>query len=582
MLLAVLASSRVSFSPSDETPVFSQIIRLTSGPGREWAPVISPDGKWVAYLSNARGPTDIWVQFIAGGEAINLSAPAGLEVTPGTGIGGLDMSPDGTRIAVIARMRGTGGPFETWEVPAPLSGPARKLLADFVGFRWSPDGKQIAFIRAGGSAGDALWVANADGTNRREIIPLGGGRHIHWPAWSPDGLIYFIDTKTSLLNMEPSEISRIDPARPVIEPVIATARRAIFPMPLPTGRGFIYAANPDTAELGLWWRASNGGPSRPITVGLGEYAEPRVSADGRSLVCTLYDVHQSLIRVPLDENTGTASPITQGFTGDLDPSVSRSGDRLVFSSSRAGNRHLWTSAIDGSSARPLTSGPALDERPVISPDGRDVAFISDRDGKRAVWLISAEGGAPRKLADANVLGSLAWSRDGRRLTFAGTSGNDWPGLWELSVADGRVRRIPTNPDEAVGDTAPSPVADVIAYVAATTRGVGTSRVAIVDTSGRPVRGSVPDMSNIKIDGFALNGLLAWAPDGKRLAVVSQGTNTPSISILDFEGPRPVRKLIEFSGGPRLRGISWTRDGAAIIVGKHDVGSSDIVMMTARD
>jgi Tol biopolymer transport system component len=90
------------------------------------------------------------------------------------------------------------------------------------------------------------------------------------------------------------------------------------------------------------------------------------------------------------------------------------------------------------------------------------------------------------------------------------------------------------------------------------------------------------MSNIKIDGFALNGLLAWAPDGKRLAVVSQGTNTPSISILDFEGPRPVRKLIEFSGGPRLRGISWTRDGAAIIVGKHDVGSSDIVMMTARD
>ena len=33
-------------------PSFTRILRLTSGPAREWAPAISPDGKWVAYLSN--------------------------------------------------------------------------------------------------------------------------------------------------------------------------------------------------------------------------------------------------------------------------------------------------------------------------------------------------------------------------------------------------------------------------------------------------------------------------------------------------------------------------------------------------
>ena len=70
-----------------------------------------------------------------------------------------------------------------------------------------------------------------------------------------------------------------------------------------------------------------------------------MSADGRMLVCTLDQVHEALIRVSLDENTGTTTTITQGFTGDLDPSISLSGDRLVFSSSRAGNRHLWTSGI---------------------------------------------------------------------------------------------------------------------------------------------------------------------------------------------------------------------------------------------
>jgi Tol biopolymer transport system component len=277
-----------------------------------------------------------------------------------------------------------------------------------------------------------------------------------------------------------------------------------------------------------------------------------------------------------------ATPITYGFTGDLDPSIARSGDRLVFSSSRAGNRHLWTSAIDGSAARPLTGGEALDERPTISPDGREVAFISDRDGKRAVWLTSADGGEPRKLADANVLGSMAWSRDGGHLTFAGTNGGDWPGLWELTVADGRLRQVPTIQSEAVGDTAPSPIADIIAYVAATTSGASSSRVAFVDQSGHSVQDIFPGLSTASLDGFAQNGLLAWAPDGKRLAVVSQGNNTPSVWILDRDATSPLRKLIEFPGGPRLRGISWTRDGAAIIVGKHDVGSSDIVMMTTSD
>ena len=45
-----------------------------------------------------------------------------LEVTNVTGIGGLDISPDGTRVAVMARVRGTSSPLDTWEMPAPLPG----------------------------------------------------------------------------------------------------------------------------------------------------------------------------------------------------------------------------------------------------------------------------------------------------------------------------------------------------------------------------------------------------------------------------------------------------------------------------
>jgi len=55
-------------SAADVAPTFSRVVRLTSGPAVEMGPAISPDGKWIAYLSNARGPADVWVKFLAGGE----------------------------------------------------------------------------------------------------------------------------------------------------------------------------------------------------------------------------------------------------------------------------------------------------------------------------------------------------------------------------------------------------------------------------------------------------------------------------------------------------------------------------------
>ena len=122
-------------------PEYSRVVRLTSGPAREYAPAISPDGKWVAYLSDTGGEPNVWVQFLAGGEPINLTAGSGLIVSSGTGIGGLEISPDGARVAVMARS--TGVRQQTYKIPAPLPGKPRKVLEDsMVGMRWSPDGGQ--------------------------------------------------------------------------------------------------------------------------------------------------------------------------------------------------------------------------------------------------------------------------------------------------------------------------------------------------------------------------------------------------------------------------------------------------------
>ena len=574
-LLSAVSMGLVRRAPAEgHAPRFSRIVPVTTGPAREIGPAISPDGKWVAYISNLRGQPDVWVKFLAGGEAANLTASAGIDVSATTGISGLEISPDGTRIAVMAKTRGSEEPFATWAMPAPLPGVPRKLLdAGFLGVRWSSDGRQIAYIRAGAAAGDALWVADADGTNRREIIAARNGVHVHWPTWSRDGFIYFTRTVTTF-NLDQSEIYRIDSRGGEPSPVVTTLRRAMYPLPVPGLDGLIYSANSVGVELGLWWRANAGGDPQRLSFGTGDYAEPRISSDGRTLVATRFELRQSLTRIaatPAD--FGRTTLLTDGYGGDLDPSVSPAGDRIAFSSSRSGDRNLWTADIDGTDLRPLTSGSAQDDRPVFSRDGKQIAFVSDRDGRRGLWVIGADGGTPRKVADVSPTGGLSWSADGKSVIYAAGEGG-WPGLWSVSIENGQLQRIATR--GAVSEPAWNPVRDLIAYLEPATSGPGFTRISFVDSAGLPQYEKLPPSPAVS-GGFG-NGMLAWSPDGRRLAVISQNSNAAaSVWIVNPESVTPFQKLSELPAGPRIRGIAWTRDGAAVIFGQHDT-MSDIVLL----
>ena len=201
-----LFATRPQSTATVEAPFVTRVLRLTSGPAHESGAAISPDGKWVAYLSNARGPTDIWVKFIAGGDPVNLTGSTGLEVQSQSDIGGLAISPDGATIAFDARVRDVEPTsFATWVVPAPLGGvPRRFLTGGNRAVRWSRDGTRLVYVEAGSSAGDALWVADADGGNPKEIAPRRGGMHKHWPTWSADGRHVYLNYSISTSNAEPT------------------------------------------------------------------------------------------------------------------------------------------------------------------------------------------------------------------------------------------------------------------------------------------------------------------------------------------------------------------------------------------
>jgi TolB protein len=565
----VAGSSAVSPSPR-----LSRTVRLTNTPAREFGPAISPDGKWVAYYSDARGPTDIWVTYVDSGATLNLTSSLGMRLPARTNIGGLAISPDGASLAFYGTRDATQNTYDTWVMPAPLGGAPRKLLEGMQGVQWSPDGKLLAYILPGSSVGDTLIVADADGGNAREILGAAGGRHVHWPMWSRDGQSLYFIYSYQPWNTEQSEIYRVPVSGGAPVAVVRSIRRAVYPVPLPGG-DLLFSANPESVDLGLWWQSGRGGPAAALTTGVGEYTEARVSNDGRRLVSMVVEERQSLVAIDLTGPRPTLHPLTDGYGGDLDPASDPTSDRIVFSSARSGHRNLWTARQDATDARPLTSGTASDHHPAFSPDGRRIAFVSDRGGHWGIWVVNADGGAPKLVAPATIFDSISWSADGTRILFSTPSPGGSTVLSMVSVADGSAQAFPTQS----AATAPSwsHAADAIAYLepamektAGTAAPVARILLRFVDGHGRQLFPNLPTQP-------LFNGLIAWAPDGKRLAVVTVPANAPSaLWIVEPTAAKSFQRVLEFEPTIRPRGLTWTRDGSRLVMSSQE-SLSDLVL-----
>jgi hypothetical protein len=106
---------------------------------------------------------------------------------------------------------------------------------------------------------------------------------------------------------------------------------------------------------------------------------------------------------------------------------------------------------------------------------------------------------------------------------------------------------------------------VIAYVEPR----GGNRGAFVQLI-RPDGGAVKTQRLDNPDApWIANGFVQWSPDGKRLAAVAlPGAVAGSIWIVEPSNPVPYKKLVDLPAGVFLRGLTWSRDGSAFIVGRY--------------
>lgn len=107
---------------------------------------------------------------------------------------------------------------------------------------------------------------------------------------------------------------------------------------------------------------------------------------------------------------------------------------------------LWVADRNGGEARRLTSTPAVESHPYFSPDGQRIAFTSNRAGVAAVYVVSINGGEPTRLtwypAAAKVCG---WTPDGKKILYASnreTAPTGYDRLWTVSLEGGPSTLLP--------------------------------------------------------------------------------------------------------------------------------------------
>lgn len=162
-------------------PDGSGLSRLTRNGAKDFAPVWSPDGRRILFLSDrARDPSgaptyEIFVMNFDGSGVTRLTTNDVLETSP-------SWSPDGTKIVYAT----TGSRSKVFVMNADGSNVVQLTNNDWADSlpRWSPDGTRIAFL---GSPLGWSWIFTVapDGSNRIRVpTQLVGG--IHSYSWSPD------------------------------------------------------------------------------------------------------------------------------------------------------------------------------------------------------------------------------------------------------------------------------------------------------------------------------------------------------------------------------------------------------------
>ncbi len=374
-------------------------MQLTRDSGMTSEPVISRDGKLLAYTSDraGQGNTDIWMQLTAGGEPRRLTDDPADDHEP-------DISPDGSTVI----FRSERDPPGIYAVSA-LGGKARLIIRDGHVPRYSPDGSRIAYsvghYGSGGFSGILHIYEFGTGSTKRAAQD----RYVGGPAaWSRDGST-LIFAGWDNLQLRPLHLWSCSPnggisTQLTVEPV--SEDRAVFGQVSAVSvawlndRIIVSRQQGDSANVWAGTVATGThrlvGGLRRLTFGTGNEVMPSVSSGGRLVFANHTYAAGIWEATPGKDATAAAMhAITHDGAINYRPSISADGSKLAYVSNRTGNFEVWIKDLLQGNEVALTHTAIQENSAAISRDGTKVAYW---DGM-TIWLAAVSGGEQRRLCE---------------------------------------------------------------------------------------------------------------------------------------------------------------------------------------
>ena len=542
---------------------------VTALPGLERFPSISPDGNFVVFSwtgSNPDGSSDLWVKAVDGDALRRLTNTPAAEVQSA-------WSPDGREIAFV---RAGQGVF----VVSALGGQERRISGSGSMVGWTPDSRFLLVRDRSDEGPHGIFrIELATGTRLQVTrAPRGMGDWVF--ATSPDG------TMLAFVRYEQPGISDVYVA-PIAggEPRRRTNWNASISAVswASNGREILYSvAEAPGLDHSLFRisvdgnRVERGTRALHTDVASLSMSRPGLGQPGR-IAFTRNRVDVGLRLVDLqDQRVGDVFQNIRRFSDstrvDVPGRFSRDGKQVAFLSDRTGWAEVWIANADGSQLRQATTLRATEL--LIggwSPDSRRLVIDAAIAGNSDVFLVSLDGGSPVRLTTAPGSDGLAeWSSDGRWIYFT-SDRSGRPEVWKVPAEGGEPIRVTRE-----GGIQPREAPDgrTLFYLDRLPAGAfgvtGTSRLMQVPVAG--------GKEAVVLDGVRF-GLWSVTKDG--IVFLTVEADADDVDFYEF-GDRGVRRLgtlpFRVSRIAGLGGLTATWDGQSVLVSTTDVWESDIMVV----